>query len=441
MANLSANIRVAKDLKEIFENPNVDNPPILAQAVEDKLDHVVALIVGPQETPYHFGFFFFDLRFPPTYPNDPPKCKITTTDFGRTRFNPNLYADGKVCLSILGTWRGETSEVWRSSYSIGYVLNAIQSLIMNQQPYHNEPGYEPDVLATKTSAAAPPGEEEAEEREKRDPEAIKREIVAYSDKITHETIRVAVCDVVENVLNGKIEFFRPCIKREFLLRFETYCNMCSRLKDRLENQPFQPMPFEYAGNIAEGKFDFQNLLNRLHALRGRLEEETEAWRVKGKELTARRSYISSTLRDEHAKLNSEGIEGISGGPVSDDNAFVWHITIFGPEGTIYEEGMFTVEIVFSEDPNEIPRCRFLTQMFHPNISPSGYPWFNLPPGKQDSVEFILNALKKLLSSEPNPSPATWINEEAAHMCFAKDLEERKQWKKKARALARRSMEE
>ena len=29
------------------------------------------------------------------------------------RFNPNLYADGKVCLSLLGTWHGgDSSEKW-----------------------------------------------------------------------------------------------------------------------------------------------------------------------------------------------------------------------------------------------------------------------------------------------------------------------------------------
>ena len=29
------------------------------------------------------------------------------------RFNPNLYADGKVCLSLLGTWHGgDASEKW-----------------------------------------------------------------------------------------------------------------------------------------------------------------------------------------------------------------------------------------------------------------------------------------------------------------------------------------
>ncbi|KAJ9440577.1 putative ubiquitin-conjugating enzyme protein 17 [Diplonema papillatum] len=142
----SCAFRVQKDLKEVMQTPNTDSPPIYVSCVEDKLDHVVAMMVGPPQTPYHFGFYSFDMRFPQTYPNDPPKVKISTTDYGRVRFNPNLYADGKVCLSILGTWRGETSEIWRSAYSVGYVLNAIQSLIMNSEPYHNEPGFEKEVL-------------------------------------------------------------------------------------------------------------------------------------------------------------------------------------------------------------------------------------------------------------------------------------------------------
>ena len=59
----------------------------------------------------------------------------------------------------------------------------------------------------------------------------------------------------------------------------------------------------------------------------------------------------------------------------------------------------------------------------------------LPPLAFSSV------VQKLLTNEPNPSPATWVNLEAAEMAFSRDQDNRKQWKKKARALARRSMEE
>jgi ubiquitin-protein ligase len=61
-----------------------------------------------------------------------------------------------VCLSILGTWSGESEDEWRSSYSINYVLSAIQSLIMTAKPYHNEPGYE--EVPTRALALAPSAE-------------------------------------------------------------------------------------------------------------------------------------------------------------------------------------------------------------------------------------------------------------------------------------------
>ena len=61
-----------------------------------------------------------------------------TTSNGLVRFNPNLYKNGKVCLSILGTWEGPA---WLPSQSIASVLMSIQSL-MNSNPYFNEPGHE-----------------------------------------------------------------------------------------------------------------------------------------------------------------------------------------------------------------------------------------------------------------------------------------------------------
>ena len=60
------------------------------------------LVTGPFDTPYEGGLFHFFIRFPPNYPFSPPRVKFMTTDDGRVRFNPNLYQNGKVCLSILG---------------------------------------------------------------------------------------------------------------------------------------------------------------------------------------------------------------------------------------------------------------------------------------------------------------------------------------------------
>ena len=76
------------------------------------------------------------------YPTNAPDVKARTTNGGRCRFNPNIYAGGKVCLSILGTWRAETSgEQWSSAQGLESVLISIQSL-MSPNPYENEPGFE-----------------------------------------------------------------------------------------------------------------------------------------------------------------------------------------------------------------------------------------------------------------------------------------------------------
>lgn len=56
------------------------------------------------------------------------------------RFNPNLYNCGKVCLSLLGTWSGET---WNPEVSsMSQVINSILFLIFVEEPYFNEPGYQ-----------------------------------------------------------------------------------------------------------------------------------------------------------------------------------------------------------------------------------------------------------------------------------------------------------
>ena len=53
-----------------------------------------ALIIGPDETPYKNGFYFFDINYTDKYPQEPPKVLLCTLN-KRTRFNPNLYMEEK----------------------------------------------------------------------------------------------------------------------------------------------------------------------------------------------------------------------------------------------------------------------------------------------------------------------------------------------------------
>ena len=106
---------------------------------------MTALIFATHNTPYDSGCFQFDICLPPTYPKKPPLVNIMTTGNGTVRFSPNLYSNGKVCLSLLGTWRGDNvSQNWSPKTSnIWQVLVSIQSCILGSEfPYFDEPGCE-----------------------------------------------------------------------------------------------------------------------------------------------------------------------------------------------------------------------------------------------------------------------------------------------------------
>ncbi|CAG7786045.1 unnamed protein product, partial [Allacma fusca] len=78
---------------------------MLVKGYEDRMDLLSAIIVGPLNTPYEGGLFAFDVKLPNEYPHKPPLFYFIS--FTKERMNPNLYAhDGKVCVSLLGTWKG-----------------------------------------------------------------------------------------------------------------------------------------------------------------------------------------------------------------------------------------------------------------------------------------------------------------------------------------------
>jgi hypothetical protein len=83
--------------------------------------------------------------------------QFLTTGGGRERLNPNLYACGKVCLSLLGTWPGGgKAEKWvAATSSMLQLLVSIQSLIFVDQPFFNEPGYETSMATADGCASAP----------------------------------------------------------------------------------------------------------------------------------------------------------------------------------------------------------------------------------------------------------------------------------------------
>ena len=126
--------RLLNDVKNIIKNPLHDNGIYYTHDESDILKGS-ALIIGPKESLYEGGCYLFEFNFPPDYPFSPPLLKFKTNN-GFTRFNPNLYKNSKVCISILNTWSGEQ---WSSCQTISTVLLNLVSLL-NNTPLLNEPG-------------------------------------------------------------------------------------------------------------------------------------------------------------------------------------------------------------------------------------------------------------------------------------------------------------
>ena len=132
--NNSSQLRIVSDYVD-FDKNKPDG--IFININKKNIYKCHALIVGPKNTPYFGGFYLFEINFPKNYPLESPSLKMLTID-GKIRFNPNLYENGKVCLSILGTWAGPG---WSRVMTLRTVLLSVQSLF-SEFPIRNEPGLE-----------------------------------------------------------------------------------------------------------------------------------------------------------------------------------------------------------------------------------------------------------------------------------------------------------
>lgn len=121
---------------------------IFVKVDEENSKCIRALITGPDDTPYDSGVYIFDIYINDNYPAGPPS--MIFLNHGGKRFNPNLYNCGKVCLSLLGTWRGSEGENWNKETStLNQLLISVQSQILIDNPYFNEPGWESSYGSSK----------------------------------------------------------------------------------------------------------------------------------------------------------------------------------------------------------------------------------------------------------------------------------------------------
>ncbi|CAD6451259.1 62fe31c1-4379-445e-a63c-a95b3f8e9433 [Sclerotinia trifoliorum] len=448
MSNHSV-IRIAKELADIQRGPDLS----LAVACRDiDVRAVKAIIIGPPDTSYEFGFFDFDVRFGKEYPTRAPSVLAATTNGGRCRFNPNIYAQGKVCLSILGTWRGERGEEWSSAQGLESILISIQSL-MSSNPYENEPGFET-------------AHDENDRKNQKD----------YCAKIRHETLRISVIQRLEEYLNisgpGTVlpctppsddsdgdsdldrdildetsiafEPFKDLCKRRFLWYYDSYMQAIAKAKKEVhDGQPFARMPFEGSGNSMEGKFNYTELQKRMIFIRTTLENETSHWATEGLLLQQKESGVAANLQRqfeqvvEAYKKNKSVTLDID---LDNKNPFVWNVTYFGRPMTNLDGGLFRVKLHFSPRfPEEQPRAKFETSLFHHRITVDGTPCYTSkrPDDAKSHIESIIEALEEV---SPPYDPRTLVNLEAAKL-FWGSADDKKIYNRKLRRSVQRSIEE
>lgn len=209
-------------------------PGVFITMDEANVSVIYALLTGPEGTPYEGGFFHFRLEMPGDYPASPPHVKNLTTAGGRVHFNPNLYACGKVCLSILGTWKGPG---WTPALSLRTVLLSIQSLL-GETPLTNEPGYEDEAGSKRSSN--------------------------YEAYVRHEVMRAACLDLVTNgPLGGRVlpDEFRRIVQRRFLDKASWCLRQCTALA------ALEPDGREFRDPLGRtaGHFHWDQLRSRLEA--------------------------------------------------------------------------------------------------------------------------------------------------------------------------------
>ncbi|KKY17701.1 putative ubiquitin conjugating [Phaeomoniella chlamydospora] len=117
-------------------------PNVYVRTYEGRLDLLRCLIIGPEDTPYEYAPFVVDIALPSNYPAAPPRAHFHSWTYGIGRVNPNLYEEGKICLSLLGTWHGNKEEQWSEKATILQILVSILGLVLVKNPFFNEAGFE-----------------------------------------------------------------------------------------------------------------------------------------------------------------------------------------------------------------------------------------------------------------------------------------------------------
>ncbi|KAJ6014324.1 hypothetical protein N7540_008915 [Penicillium herquei] len=416
-------------LRELHDFSSNDELAMKVYQEDNDIRNIKAILVGTPGTPYAYGLYQLDIELPPRYPDVPPIVTLRTTNNGNTRFGPNLYAAGKICLSILGTWGARPGDPggWSTVQGIESTLLSIQSLFC-EEPYYLEPGM------ARFSAGNP---------------AIVLEARKYAMKIAHENIRLTVIAPLHEAMHGNANNslgpFAEFYKQRFMWYRDNYIATIDKYRDNPECQGVFPMTrFELPGqNAMQGIWNWDMLERNLAALEIDLITEINGWPTAGLDAIADGSFLGNTLKEKFECLKETMADRTSATcdfELVDGNPFVWQLTYFGKCGML-SDGVFNIKICISPDfPRVQPRVFVTTPIFHARVSRGHQVMAYLPVRSDDiavHLEGILNVLEE--ASPPPYNPLMVVNTEAARLCW-ESSDNQREYRRRVRRSAQESTE-
>ena len=150
---------------------------------------------------------------------------------------------------------------------------------------------------------------------------------------------------------------------------------------------------------------------------------------------AKKRLLTDFKRINQSQDNED--EGVLATP-HEDNIMIWDCVIFGPENSVWENGVFKLEMTFTEEyPNKPPHVLCKTKVFHPNFYANGEICIDILKDQWSPIYDIKSILTSIQSLLTDPNPASPANVEAAKL-YSDNIQE---YNKKVKECVEKSIAE
>lgn len=135
------------------------------------------------------------------------------------------------------------------------------------------------------------------------------------------------------------------------------------------------------------------------------------------------------------RLQTDPPVGVTAAPKEDD-IMTWETIIFGPEDTIWENGIFKLVMTFTDKyPSAPPKVIFKTPIFHPNVYATGAICLDILGRAWTPIYDVASILTSIQSLLTDPNPASPANAEAARLYG----ENRREYERRVQECVERSL--